>query len=82
MKKLLIVVFVLFSVLLSADRIEEFKEFQRDISRQAGQFQGSALHEQIKANRESREYVVGDTEIYWAWDLSVMPPLWIQTPAT
>jgi len=82
MKKLLVVVFIWASVLLSANRIEEFKEFQRDISRQAGQFQGSALHEQIKANRENREYVIGDTEIYWAWDLSVMPPLWIQTPAT
>ncbi|MEA2103254.1 MAG: T9SS type A sorting domain-containing protein [Candidatus Cloacimonadota bacterium] len=82
MKKLLIIVFVFLSVMLSADMIEEFKEFQRDISRQTAKFQNSALHKQIKANRETREYVVGDTKIFWAWDFSVMPPLWIQTPAT
>jgi hypothetical protein len=25
---------------------------------------------------------VGDTMTFWAWDLSVMPPIWIQVPAT
>ncbi|MGC9367294.1 MAG: hypothetical protein ACP5FK_09695 [bacterium] len=25
---------------------------------------------------------VGDTKTFWSWDLSVMPPQWIQVPAT
>ncbi|MAE70258.1 MAG: hypothetical protein CME06_07285 [Gemmatimonadetes bacterium] len=26
--------------------------------------------------------LVGDTKVFWSFDLSVMPPLWIQVPAT
>lgn len=30
----------------------------------------------------SESIAVGDTKTFWSWNLSVMPPLWIQIPAT
>ena len=77
MKKSILGLFLLISFILNAVPIPEFDAFLRQVSRQTAQWQGT----QTPAEN-SREYVVGDTEIYWSWDLSVMPPLWIQTPAT
>ncbi len=31
---------------------------------------------------ENRDVQIGDTMTFWAWNLTVMPPLWIQVPAT
>jgi hypothetical protein len=78
MKKLLFVIsFLIFALLLSANVLEQFEEFKRDISQQTEQWQGKH-----QSNRNSRDYQIGDTFVFWAWNLTVMPPLWIQTPAT
>ncbi len=39
-------------------------------------------HRTIKNNNKSVDYIVGDTKTFWRWDLTVMPPLWVQEPAT
>ncbi|MDO9577324.1 MAG: T9SS type A sorting domain-containing protein [Candidatus Cloacimonadales bacterium] len=77
MKKTIIFLFILITFVMSAVPIPEFDAFHREISRQTAQWQGTH-----SPNENSREYVIGDIHVYWSWDLSVMPPLWIQTPAT
>jgi len=57
-------------------------ELQRQIAIQSASYHNSASHQAIRDNRESRHYNVGDTHSFWRWNLSVMPPTWIQTPAT
>ena len=39
-------------------------------------------HLQIKASKGLTAYAVGDTTTFWRWNLSVMPPIWIQESAT
>ena len=77
MKKTIICLFLLITFILGAVPIPEFDAFHRQISRQTAQWQGTQIPKE-----DSRDYVVGDTQIYWSWDFSVMPPLWILTPAT
>jgi hypothetical protein len=78
MKKLFFVIsFLIFALLLSANVLEQFEEFKRDISRQTEQWQGTN-----QSNRNSRDYQIGDTFLFWSWNLTVMPPLWIQVPST
>ena len=83
MKKLFFIIsFLIFALLLSANTLEQLEELKRDIARQTAQFKDSDYHKYLKENRDSREYVVGDQVIFWAWDLTVMPPAWIQPAAT
>jgi len=58
-----------------------WSELQRDLGIQAAQFKDSQEHQVLRA-RDTRTYQVGDTATFWKWNLSVMPPLWVQTPAT
>ncbi|MFC1898589.1 T9SS type A sorting domain-containing protein [Candidatus Cloacimonadota bacterium] len=77
MKKTILFIFLTTTLILSAVPIPEFDAFHKGISRQTAQWQGTNFPKE-----DSREYVIGDTQVYWSWDLSVMPPAWIQTPAT
>lgn len=40
------------------------------------------LHQQRKLQKSINSYELGDTKTFWRWNLSVMPPTWIQEPAT
>lgn len=57
-------------------------ELQKDLSEQAAAYRNSPLHQELRQNRDTRSYNVGDTKTFWRWNLSIMPPSWIQTPAT
>lgn len=57
-------------------------EILKQVSRQAGELQNSPEHQFIKSSQPTRSYIVGDTHSFWRWNLSVMPPTWIQTLAT
>lgn len=59
----------------------EWSEFQSDLGRQAAQFKDSPEHLQMHS-RDTRSYNVGDAKTFWRWNLSVMPPTWIQTAST
>ena len=59
-----------------------FDRLQRDLEKQAAKFKDSDLHREIKQNRASRSYEIGDQETFWRWNLSVMPPTWVQTQST
>lgn len=74
--------FFAFALTLSAGLNPQLDALLRDIQHQSARFKDSEHHRQIREGRPDRNYVVGDTETFWRWDLSIMPPSWIQTPAT
>ena len=82
MKIIIIVLIMMVSITVFAGNFESFSEFQSHIKIESQRVANMELHRQIKQSRESREYEVGDTHTYWRYDLSVMPPGWIQLPAT
>ena len=82
MKQFIILIFIISTIAAFADDIAEFNAFQAEITRQSAQFQGSQTHQDFRNSRITRDYNVGDTETYWSWDFSDMPPAWIQTSAT
>jgi hypothetical protein len=72
----MLLLFFLIPTFLSARMNPQLEDFLRTASRQTEQWKGT------QTLRETREYQVGDTQTFWSWNLSVMPPAWIQTPAT
>ncbi len=81
MKNLLVIALLFVQVPLAAAMPGAWNEFQRDLGIQAADHKDSPEHLALR-QRETRSYEVGDTATFWKWDLSVMPPLWVQTPAT
>jgi hypothetical protein len=77
MKKILTVLLLVLPVILICLPIPEFDAYLREITKQTAKWQGTQT-----PNDDSREFEIGDTQTYWNWDLTVMPPDWIQTPAT
>jgi hypothetical protein len=82
MKKLLIFLFIIGIFQIVYALPQQLEEIQKQVAVQAGALQNSPIHQQFRLNQPSRSYIVGDTHIFWRWNLSVMPPTWIQTPAT
>lgn len=82
MKTILIALLIVFCASLYSTMPAAWTDFQKDIGIQAARYQNSAEHQALKQSRDSRTYVVGDTETFWRWNLSVMPPSWVQAPAT
>ncbi len=82
MKIIIIVLIMMVSLTLFAGNFESFPEFQTHIKSESQRVADMELHKQIKQTKETREYEIGDTHTYWRYDLSVMPPGWIQIPAT
>ena len=81
--KYLLVVFILMVTLtVFADNFKSFSEFQTHIKNESYRVADMELHKLIKKSRDSREYEIGDTHTYWRYDLSVMPPGWVQITAT
>jgi len=80
MKLLRIFIILLFSSALFG--FSSWPELQKDLSQQASTYRNSPLHQELRQNRDTRSYNVGDTKTFWRWNLSIMPPSWIQTPAT
>jgi len=84
MKKNIILIASLFILISSifADNPKVFKDYLKKIEIQSSEFKGSSEHDAYKSQRDSRDYQVGDQNIFWSWALNVMPPDWILTPAT
>jgi len=82
MKNILFILTFFVSISLFADHIKSFLEFQTHIKNESYRVMNRDEHELIKRSRITREYEVGDTHTYWRYDLSVMPPGWIQVPST
>ncbi len=57
------------------DHLKEGREAYR-------KFANTGFHKQYKANKTAKSYVVGDTNTFWRWNLTVMPPLWVHELAT
>jgi len=82
MKFCLIILILMVTITVFASDFSSFTEFQRHIKNESQRVINQKLHNQIRNNRESREYEVGDQQTFWRYDLSVMPPGWLQTPST
>jgi hypothetical protein len=82
MKFFIVVLIMMVSLTVYAGDFESFSEFQTHIKNESQRVSDMELHQQIKQSRNTREYEVGDQQIYWRYDLSVMPPGWLQIPAT
>ncbi|MCF7857971.1 MAG: T9SS type A sorting domain-containing protein [Candidatus Cloacimonetes bacterium] len=82
MKHLIIIFMIMLVNVLNGINIGSFPEFQNHIKDESAQVADMKLHKQLKQARISREYEVGDQETYWRYDLTIMPPGWLQTPAT
>jgi hypothetical protein len=83
MKKIFVITFlIIFALNLFAISKEEFNKIEKDLEKQAGKYASSPYHNSIKNQKVTTEYQVGDTKVFWKWDLSVMPPTWVQTPST
>ncbi|MCF7912095.1 MAG: hypothetical protein K9M99_06185 [Candidatus Cloacimonetes bacterium] len=81
--KYFLIIFILSICMTSfATQPVEFQAFQAEITRQSLQFSASSEHQEFRNNRITRDYEIGDTQSFWSWDLSDMPPAWIQTPST
>ncbi len=82
MKKVITILLCLIALTITAKVPEELESILRDIKAQSMEFKDSEEHKTIRNSRETRDYALGDTETFWRWDLSNMPPSWIQTPST
>ncbi len=82
MKYVICALALLMNLNIYATMNSEFESFRRDLSVQTAQWKDSAHHMSIRDSRDTRDYQVGDTRTFWRWNLSVMPPSWIQSDAT
>jgi hypothetical protein len=82
MRKIVFLVFLVLVISLSASNPANFEDFRNNITLQSGKFKNSQDHQDYRNNRLTRDYEIGDTQSFWSWDLSDMPPAWIQTPST
>jgi hypothetical protein len=81
MKHILVLVVLCTVIPLAASLPPEWDTLQQDLSIQAAAYKGSPEHLEMQS-KDTRDYQVGSTKTFWRWNLSVMPPTWVQTPAT
>ncbi len=82
MKKILFILIVNFTFLSAFSQHNPYIEQFQAKSRQAYQkYANPVKHQQIKSQKTTMSYNVGDTTYFWRWDLSVMPPTWIYEKA-
>lgn len=66
---------------LCATHSPEFTALQRDLGIQAAELARNSAGQDSQP-KDVRDYNIGDQHTFWRWNLSVMPPTWIQTQAT
>lgn len=81
MKRSILILIVLAICTMATAMPKAWEDLQRDIGIQADAYRNSPEHLEMRS-RDTRDYQVGDTRTFWRWNLSVMPPSWIQTPST
>ncbi len=84
MKKSFITLFLIGFVFVSFAQIHS-PELQAHIEngkRAYEKYADKENHEVIRNQKDAKSYIVGDPKTFWRWDLSVMPPSWVQEPAT
>jgi len=81
-KKLLLIIFIVSGIILSA--VEHPVELQNKIDEAYRITSELKQNNQIwiNENKDTREYNVGDTDTFWKWDLSIMPPQNVEESAT
>ena len=80
--KLMIVFFLSMTIFLQAWDFETFEEFQQHINREAKSMMNTDNHATIRAERDLRDFNVGDSKTFWRYSFTVMPPTWEQADAT
>ena len=72
----LVLTFLTFSVFSQKNQLIE--QFQKEAHRAYLENAKSEQHKLIKSQKVPTTYNIGDTKTFWRWDLSVMPPLWVE----
>jgi hypothetical protein len=78
----ILLVFTLSIVSLSATNFTAFSQFQKHINQESRRVIDKDLHAAIRAEKDLRDYSVGDVRDFWRFDFTIMPPSWEQAPAT
>lgn len=82
MKKYLLIILVFLVTSIFSLDFKDFSAFQSHLKKESKRVIDQQVHQQIRNSRTERNYQVGDTENFWRWDLSIMPPAWEQSQAT
>ena len=78
MRTIIITALLLIGSVVWAVSPPQLMEIEHSIRLQSRQF----AEENSTLNRVTTEYEVGDNQVFWRWNLSVMPPAWVQESAT
>ena len=82
-KSLLFILSLAFIINAQAQQKSSLLQEHIDAGKKAyRQYANKTEHEKIKTQKTAKSYIVGDTKVFWNWDFSVMPPTWVQDPAT
>ena len=78
------VIFLVFLALIISTKAQDYTlEKHIEQGKQAfRKFADTENHKKLKQEREVNAYNIGDSKTFWRWNLSVMPPTWIQEDAT
>lgn len=82
MKKVVFTVIIVVFLLSLQAHNENLQGLLNQIQIQSIQYKGSSEHQTINSQKIDRDYQIGSEKTFWRWNLSVMPPTWIQAQAT
>jgi len=82
MKKTFTIFTLILLTLLSATAFGQLQEHIDQAKKDYLKYADTEHHAQIKASKEVTSYNVGDSRNFWRYNLSVMPPGWINQSAT
>lgn len=81
MNRVCLTIAILLVTMTLAAQPAKWSALQHELGLQAAEFKNSPDHLELRS-RDARDYSVGDPKTFWRWNLSVMPPTWVQTAAT
>lgn len=80
-KNLLLIISALF-LLMSFTAQAQLQEHIANAKNAYNRYADKEQHNKTRSAKETTSYNVGDTKMFWRYNLSVMPPSWIQQQAT
>ncbi len=82
MRKYLMIVFIMFLGMSLYSYNEIINPMLENVRKQTLKYQGSETHRMHKQSKLNRDYQLGEEKTFWKWNLSIMPPSWVQVSAT
>jgi len=82
MKKEILFILVVLFLFISLPSFAQLQEHIDNGKIAYNKYADKEHHQNVKSTKEATEYIVGDTRSFWRYNLSVMPPSWINQAAT